>query len=284
MPLDLTNRVIAITGASAGIGAATAVACAAAGMDVVLAARRVDRLEAVARQVEAAGRAALVVACDVQRDADVAGMYEQAQARFGRLDAVFANAGYGVFASIADTSDDRIRDIFETNFFGTIRCIKMALPYLRQTARANGHKGHILICSSACSEIGVPMYGYYAATKAAQDAIAGAMRAEVAHAGIYVSSVHPIGTKTEFFEVVKKVSPECNGQVGLNTPASLMHSAETVARAVVNCLRRPRPEVWPAAAGLGARLGLAFTTAMPRISAWAMRDMIRKRFRKNDGV
>ncbi len=270
MAQRLDGRVIAITGASSGIGAATAVACAAAGMDVALAARRRDRLRDVAAQVERHGRRALVVGCDVQRDQDVQRLIESTVGELGTLDAVFANAGYGIFAKIVDTSPAQSRDMFETNFWGTVRCIQAAVPVMRRQG-----SGHLLICTSAVSEISPPMYGYYAATKAAQDAIAGAMRAELTDENIQVSTVHPIGTETEFFDVVRRRSPDGHTDLELNTPAVLAHSADRVARAVVRCLRRPRPEVWPS---IGARYGLAFTTAAPRVSAWAMRNLLRRRF------
>jgi len=148
--------------------------------------------------------------------------------------------------------------------------------------QANGG-GHILICSSTVSEIGLPMYGMYTATKSAQDSIAGALRAELAGYNIHVSTVHPIGTRTEFFDVVRSVSPLKQVPCGsdhqpdklLNTPASLTHSAENVARAVLHCLRNPRPEVWPSTA---VRFGIALTTAVPRLGAWSMSNLMRRRF------
>jgi short-subunit dehydrogenase len=270
MAVQLSNKVVVITGASSGIGAATAVACANAGMDVVLAARREDRLRQVAGQVERLGRRAVVVPCDVQRDEDVERLFRRTVDDLGRLDVLFANAGYGLFSRIAETDQGRMRDIFETNFWGTVRCVQAAVPIMR---RRGG--GHLMICTSAVSEIGIPMYGFYAATKAAQDSLAGALRAEVADDEIVVTSVHPIGTATEFFDVVTRVSPDARGELKQNTPARLVHSAAKVAAAVVRCMRRPRPEVWPSR---GARVGLALTTAAPSLSAWAMGRLFRSRY------
>ncbi|MEE9211759.1 MAG: SDR family NAD(P)-dependent oxidoreductase [Phycisphaeraceae bacterium] len=272
MKRDLRDRVIAITGASSGIGAATAVACAKAGMHVAVAARREERLREVARRIEQLGRKALVVRCDVQRDDDVDRLFDRTVNELGRLDAVFANAGYGIFASVVETSDQQIRDLFETNFYGTVRCIRAAANYM-----ASHGGGHILICSSAASEIGIPMYGYYAATKAAQDSIAGAMRAELYGKGINVTSVHPIGTQTEFFEAVTTQSPgRDERRLTLNTPRALMHRPEKVARAVVRCLRRPRAEVWPS---VTTRWGAAMFTALPGVGAWAVRRILKRRQR-----
>ena len=270
MARDLSGRVIVITGASSGIGAATAVACAEQGMDVALAARRRDRLDQVAAAVTCRGVRALVVPCDVRRQADVRDLIDRSAAELGRLDAVFANAGHGLFGPVAEARLGQVRDLFETNFWGTVTCVQHAVPIMRRKG-----SGHILILSSALSEIGVPMYGFYAATKAAQDALASALRAELSGQPIFVSSVHPIGTATEFFDVVRRLSPPAAG-VSFNTPALLVHSAEKVARAVVRCLLRPRPEVWPST---GARLGLAMLTALPPVSAWAMRRLMQRRYR-----
>ncbi len=267
---DLRNQTIVITGASAGIGAATAIECGKAGMNVVVSARRLDRCEEVAKQVEQAGGQALAVRCDVQSDEDVAQLVEQSRKKFGRIDAFFANAGYGIFQRVDTSTEEQVRDIFETNFHGTMRCIRAVVPIMRE----QGH-GHLLICSSAVSEIGIPMYGIYAATKAAQDSIAGAMRAELYGQNIKVSSVHPIGTRTDFFDVVhQRATPQPEGY---NTPSTQPHTGETVARAVVKCLRKPKSEVWPS---VGARLGLAVTTAFPGIAAMAMRDLYKKRYKK----
>jgi len=262
-----------ITGASSGIGAATAVACAAAGMRVVISARRVEKLEEVARRCDEAGNTsggrAIAVACDVRRDEDVQRLIERALLETGRLDVAFANAGYGLFGSIAEMTDAQMRDIFETNYFGTVRLVQAAAKVMRPRK-----SGHILICSSACSEIGLPMYGAYAATKAAQDSIGGAMRAELAGEGIAVTTIHPIGTRTAFFEVVEQVSEKRRGVVGLNTPRHMMHPVEKVAQRIVKCLRRPRPEVWPSVL---TRYALALTTAFPGLGAWAMRRAMKRR-------
>jgi short-subunit dehydrogenase len=272
---DLTDRTIIITGASSGIGAATARACAASGMNVVLAARRGEALENVAQELRAAGRRALVVTCDVGRDDEVAQLFSQAVRQFGRIDMVFANAGYALFAPVVDTSDQEARDMFETNFFGTIRCVRLAVEHMRRNPPPGG--GHILICSSSMSEIALPMFGFYGATKAAQDSIAGALRAELKRDNIFVTSVHPIGTRTGFFDVVAERSPRRDDgtRPSLNTPELFMQSPEHVARTIVRCLRRPCPEVWPS---LITRFAVALATALPRLSAWAQQKIMDNQF------
>ncbi len=278
MPHDLTNKLIIITGASSGIGAATAVACARSGMDVVLAARRVDKLDAVAEQIRALGRRALAVACDVNRDEDVANLFKKAWDEFGRVDVVFANAGYGLFGTVMDTDLQAHRDIFETNYYGTLRTLRAAVPYLKKTDAAHPGAGgglkHLLICSSVVSEVGIPMFGAYCATKAAQDSVAGAMRAELADEGIHVTSVHPVGTSTEFGKQAREHSADnAASKRESNTPKAFEQTPERVANKIVAALRRPRPEVWPSTL---ARYAAAFTTASPRLAAWVMRRHMRK--------
>lgn len=267
MARDLSNRVIVVTGASSGIGEATALACAQAGMDVVIAARREQRLADLAERIRQSGRRALPVVCDVDQDQDVAHLFQETQKEFGRLDCMFANAGRGLMAPVMDTSVEMFKNLFDTNFLGTIRCIQAAISAMRQSP--DGSRGrHILICSSCVSEISLPNYGAYAATKAAQDSVAQSLRAELAEEGIYVSSVHPVTTRTEFFDRAKEQSPLDSKT---HQPLRLFtQNADHVAQRIVRCLRKPCPEVWP---HRPTRYALAFLTAFPSITAWAMRRM-----------
>jgi len=264
---DLQGKTIVITGASSGIGAKTAELCGQAGMNVALGARRIDKLEDVAKRVEAAGGKALCVACDVTSDEQVQSLIDQAVETFGSLDAVFANAGYGLVYRALDTPDDKHRNMFEVNYWGTIRTVKAAKPHL--DANKDGLR-HILICSSAASEIGLPFYGPYAATKAAQDSVACAMRAELRDQGIVVTSIHPVGTKTDFFDEAGQLSEKENNPP--NMKASAMQSVDHVARCIVKALRKPKAEVWP---HVGARLGIAIVTAFPFLGLAAMRKQYR---------
>src|SRR5687768_10042359 len=106
-------------------------------MHVALGARRAERMKEVAARVEAEGRRALVVPCDVDRDADVDALIARTVEAFGRLDAAFANAGYGLKAPVMDTTDADMRAIFETNFYGTLRVIRTAVPVMRRLLRAD---------------------------------------------------------------------------------------------------------------------------------------------------
>ena len=111
------------------------------------------------------------------------------------------------------------------------------------------------------------MYGAYAATKAAQDAIASALRAELHEQGIAVTSVHPIGTNTEFHQRVRDQNH--NPAVKPNTPDAVRQSPEHVAQCILRAIRRPQAEVWPS---LPSRLGVGIAAAFPGLAAWGLRQ------------
>lgn len=263
MPRNLQNKTILISGASSGIGRATALACAWAGMNVSIAARRTDKLEKLAKQVSDLNRKAHFFTCDVSQPQQVKAWVQEAHNTMGRVDAVYANAGYGLSSPAMEMSLSQHRAIFETNYFGTVHLLREALPYLGTTP--DGLK-HLLICSSCLSELGPPASGVYAATKAAQDMLAQSMRAELAGEGYSVTSIHPVGTKTEFFDQAKKNTPPEHAK-SLNTPDFFMQTPEKVASRIVGALRRPCAEVWPMRS---ARFIAALATAMPGVTAWAL--------------
>ncbi len=272
---ELSGKVIVITGGSSGIGRATAIAAAIAGMDVVIAGRKQARLEQTAHEIQSLGRNAHWILCDVRSDDDVQRLIDQTVERFGRLDVMFANAGHGLFASIERTTAEQTQEIFDVNFNGTLRCVQKCLPVMRKL----GGLKHVIICSSSVSEIGLPMFGVYCATKAAQDSIASALRAEVAHEGITVSSLHPIGTRSEFFDRTRDAAG--GAEVPFNTPPGLMQTPEHVAKCVVAAVRRPRPEIWP---HFWTRIGMAIVTAVPYFNAMSMRKIMQKMRTSNASV
>lgn len=269
--MELTNLPIAITGASSGIGAATAIACARAGMSVVLAARRVEKLEQVAELIRSTGGRAHVVAYDATRREDAEMLVEETVRVFGSVYGVFANAGYGAEREVMDMAEADIRAMFETNFWGSLWLAKAAATrMLAGAAPREGRRGHILLCSSCLSKIGIPRYSAYCASKAMQDHFARAMRHELRDRGVFVSSVHPIGTRTEFFGKVK----EKGGELIAKTPDRFMQPPERVAKAIVTCLRDPRGEVWTS---WTTRFALGAATIAPGIADWALSRMVRAR-------
>lgn len=282
MAIDLTDRSIVITGASSGIGAATARACAHAGMDVVVHGRDAERLEAVARDVESAGRRAVRVTGDVADPATTAALLDAAEAELGANApwAVFANAGYGLDRDFLDTDGAALRAIFEANFFASCDLVRTAAERMleRPELGSGEGRGHLLMCSSVVSKFSVPGSAAYAATKAAQASICSGLRHEIADRGIAVSSVHPVTTRTRFFDEAQSKSGDRRaGTLRIDrTPGFLVQTPERVARAVVHCLRRPRGEVWTSA---GARLLAAVLTLSPGLYDAGMRRA-RRRFRR----
>ena len=242
MGRNLNQQVIVITGASSGIGAATAIECARAGMNVVINARRADRLDAVAEKVRAVGGQVETVVGDVTDEGLSARMLDAAEKRFDRLDAVFANAGYGFRKPAHEVTSEELRHIFEVDFFASVDLVNAAAKRLI----ARGHGGHLIMCSSCLAKFTLVGYSAYSAAKAAQNHLCRAMNVELKPHGIHASSVHPVTTTTEFFSVVEShggrpVSPNA---VPGHASGLFVQSPERVARAVVKCLRHPRPEVW----------------------------------------
>lgn len=236
---DLADRVVAITGASSGIGAATAVASARRGARVGLFARREDRLLGVADRVKEAGGEAGVVVGDVRDREAVVGFVEAVTRRWNRLDAVVANAGFGIAAPVAATPPDEAREIFDVNVLGTVWAVQAAWPVFEAQGR-----GHIVLVSSASARHGLPANALYSATKAAQMNLAEGLRVEADEIGVDVSVIYPIMTETEFRRSLRDHTDggkaRANAKVG-----GPRQSAEEVAESIVSCLERPRFEVWP---------------------------------------
>jgi NADP-dependent 3-hydroxy acid dehydrogenase YdfG len=241
--MSLAGRVAAITGASAGIGLACAAHLAREGMAVVLGARRTPLLEAAANAIRGAGGRAAVMSMDVTSEADNEALVQKAIAEFGRLDVMICNAGFGFYGPIDDTPPDIMRRMMDVNYMGTFLGARAALPHFR-----GGNSGHLIFMSSIVGRRGIPFTGGYSATKAAQAALAESLRAEFAGTPIHVSCVYPISTDTEFRSVMER---EFGHKISGLGPKQ---DVEEVARAVVACVRRPRPEVYPHAMSRGLTL------------------------------
>jgi uncharacterized protein len=198
-------------------------------------ARRADRLEAAAADVRAAGGEALPIVADVTRADEVRRLVDTAVERFGRVDVMMCNAGFGVAGAIDDIPPDQMRRLVDVNYMGTYHAVRAALPLFRRQNR-----GHVIIVSSIVGKRGVPYLGAYAATKFAQAGLAECLRAEVAGSGIHVTVVYPVSTDTEFFDVMSRET---------GTPLTRAHGprqdASIVADAIARAIDRPVPEVYP---------------------------------------
>jgi len=227
--------VVAITGASAGIGRATALRLARDGAAVVMCARRADKLQQTADEVRALGGDPLPIVADVTRADDMERFAGAAVDRFGRLDVMMCNAGFGIAGAIDEISPAQMRELVDVNYMGTFYAARAALPHFRRQQR-----GHLIVISSIVGKRGVPFMGAYAATKFAQVGMAECLRAEVAGTPIHVTVVYPVSTETEFFAVMSRETG-----VPVNRAGGPRQDAASVADAIARAVARPTPEVFP---------------------------------------
>ena len=186
------DPVFLITGASSGIGAATARQAAAAGHRLVLAARSTDRIEALADELGGDERA-IAVTCDVTDFAQQEAMVQAALGAFGRLDVAFANAGFGAGRGFLAESPEHWRDMVLTNVLGCAFTIRATLPALKESV------GHLLLTSSVAGRRALPG-SLYSATKHAVTAMAESARQELNDSGVRVTSIEPGMVDTPFFD------------------------------------------------------------------------------------
>ena len=187
----MSDRVFLITGASSGIGAATARHAAGAGYRMVLAARSREQLDELADELGGADRA-LAVQCDVTEWEQQEAMVSEAISRFGRLDVVFANAGFGAARGFLNESPEHWRAMVLTNVYGTALTIRATLPALKQT------RGHLLLTGSVAGRRALPG-SLYSATKWAVTAMGEAARQELNETGVRVTLIEPGIVDTPFF-------------------------------------------------------------------------------------
>jgi len=186
------DPVFLITGASSGIGAATARQASAAGHRLVLAARSTDKLEALAAELGGDERA-IAVTCDVTDFAQQEAMVQAAHDAFGRVDVVFANAGFGAARGFLEESPEQWRDMVLTNVLGCAYTIRAALPALKESV------GHLLLTSSVAGRRALPG-SLYSATKHAVTAMAESARQELNDSGVRVTAIEPGMVDTPFFD------------------------------------------------------------------------------------
>ncbi|WP_049901511.1 SDR family NAD(P)-dependent oxidoreductase [Halococcus agarilyticus] len=189
---ELDGKAALVTGASSGIGAATAEALAAEGASVSLAARRTDRLDELAERIEASGGNALAITADVTEEADIEAMIETTTDAFGGLDVLVNNAGVMLLAPVERADADDWRRMVSVNLTGLMNTTRAALPALRED-----EAGHVVNISSDARRGPGAGFGAYAATKAGVSTFAESLREEVADDGVRVTTVEPGATDTE---------------------------------------------------------------------------------------
>jgi short-subunit dehydrogenase len=261
--MTLRGRVVAITGASAGIGRALAFQCAAQGMPVALAARRGERLSHAVEEIASRGGRALAVRADVTRPEDMQKLVDRTLQEFGSLHALVCNAGIGYIGPTDETPVPVMQRLLDVNFMGTFHAVKAAVPVFRQQ-----QGGHLLIVSSIVGKRGMPYLGAYSATKSAQIAFAEALRMELRGLNVAVTVVCPVYTQTEFLEVVRREHGFASRAAGPE------QTADEVAAKIVRALRRPVRELYPYRA---ARALPVLDSVAPHATEWVIRHLGRRR-------
>ena len=222
----LHGKTVVITGASAGIGAATARLLHAEGANVVLGARRGHRLKELAAQLDPTMSRARWAETDIRRPEDVGRLFSMARQHFGTVNILVANAGVGAYGSIAELANDEVRELVETNLTGTIWCAREAIRHLQPAG------GDIVIVSSVAGLRGRAGEAVYAATKHGLIGLAGALDRELRQHGIRVTAMCPGAAATEF-ALGRGRDPATADLAAMLTP-------DDVAEAIVYVLRQPR--------------------------------------------
>ena len=192
MAQDLSGKAVAITGASSGIGEATALACAAAGASVALAARRSDRIDALASRIEEEGGRAVALPTDVTDERQARAFVEHAYEQLGRLDVLVNNAGVMLLGSVEGADTEQWRTMIDVNVLGLLYCTHAAMPVMRE-----GGGGHIVNVASIAgrrASLGAAVYNF---TKFGVVGFSEALRQEALHANIRVTVVEPGFVDTE---------------------------------------------------------------------------------------
>ncbi len=255
----LTDKIVIITGASSGIGAALAVQCAQQGAIPVLAARRRDRLAHVADTIlqntsrpAGAPSPVLVLPGDITNREYAEELVHTTVRTYGRIDVLINNAGGGHFGSVEDTSDDMIQKMFRLNVYPLWYTIRPALGYMKKQ-----QGGHIVNVASMAGKIAFPFNSAYVAAKHAVVGFTHALRLELMDTGIHATAVCPAGVKTAWAEVaeggdmlqffsrsgvaIKRIAQEQN----LSLPrVEGVRTADQIAGAIIDVLHNPVAELY----------------------------------------
>jgi len=227
----IDGKVVAITGASGGIGEAAARLLAERGAAVVLGARRTERLDKIAQDIRDAGGRAITCATDVTRPEDLRRLADRALAEFGRLDVLVGNAGVGKIGPMADLDIDGWSAMIDVNLRGVLHGIAAALPVFRRQGR-----GHLVTTVSTAGLRIVPTQGVYAATKNAVRTLMEGLRQESTDGVLRTTMVSPGFTRTGFADSID--DPELRQQIRRNMDEFAI-PPEAVARAIAFAIEQP---------------------------------------------
>ena len=228
--MDFKNKVVLITGASSGIGKQTAIEFAKLGSNIILVARRKNKLEQVENELKQFNVKTLVCSCDVSKKDQVEKMSKIVLEKFNSIDILVNNAGFAIYGSVYDLSVNDIESQMETNYFGMVYCTKNFLPLMLEKK-----SGHIVNVASVAASFGLPGIASYCASKFAMLGFSEGLKHELNGTGVGITVVSPIMVKTDFFD-----HPSFE-KMPKYSPTSL--SAKTVAKAIVKASSSSRLEI-----------------------------------------
>lgn len=262
------SPVVLVTGASSGIGEKTALTLGEAGYRVVLAARRAERLENLAAQIQEGGGQALAVPLDLGALDQIQNLVRTARERFGRIDILVNNAGSARHLWLDQQSLERdIQDQIQVNLIGMIQLTRAVLPEMREAGQ-----GQIIHISSIASWIGIPTYSIYNACKFGGRGFMSSLRRELRGTGVVVSEIFPGAVDTDF-----AVDPDVKWETRTVTPDFALVSAQDVANRVLRVIhRKTRTTAIPDFMWLAVMVEAHFP--------WALSWLLSKYFYIEDGV
>ena len=228
--MNFRNKVVVITGASSGIGEASAIKFAKKNAKVVLVARRKEKLLQVQKEISKYTDSILVCQCDVSNKLQVKEMRDIVLDTFGRIDVLVNNAGFVIYGKVLELSIEEIESQMETNYFGMIYCTKSFLPHMIEQGT-----GHIVNVASVGASFGIPGVASYCATKFAMLGFSEGLKHELSGTGVGITVVSPIGVNTPLFD-----HPSFENYP---RPAMITLSPETVANAVLKAANSSRLEI-----------------------------------------
>jgi short-subunit dehydrogenase len=228
--MNFKDKVVLITGASSGIGKESAIEFAKLGANIVLVARRKEKLEQVADELKKFKVTILTCQCDISNKDQVKEMSKTVLEKFDSVDILVNNAGFAIYGSVSDLTIDEIESHMETNYFGMIYCIKNFLPSM-----LDKQSGHIVNVASVAASFGLPGMASYCASKFAMLGFSEGLKHELKNTGVGITVVSPIMVRTNFFE-----HPSFEKRPKFS-PISL--SSKTVAKAILKAANSPRLEI-----------------------------------------
>jgi short-subunit dehydrogenase len=262
---DFQQRVVLITGASAGIGAALARVFAQQGAKVALLARRQERLETLAHEINRTGGQALAIICDVKKDADLHHAVERIHQSFGLIDIVIANAGFGVVGHFEKLQLDDFQRQFDTNVYGVLRTIYATLADLKAT------RGRLVVLGSLMSHFSMPTTAPYTMSKYALRALTEALRTEFAEMGIAVTLISPGFVKTEIRNIDNqgRYHPDAKDPI----PTWLRMTCDTTAQKIAMAILKRKRE---ALIGGTAKVTVLMSRLFPRLMSFLLRKIYQR--------